>query len=89
MLQAMLEGVTLGTLTQEVQKPAAGYLAFFTVALFLIGIGLLPHRHSAHVATHRHELTPYESPSLECVHVSPRSPLRHTAEPCHSLAAAA
>src|SRR5205823_8384531 len=36
-LQAMLEGVTLGTVTQEVQKPAAGYLAFFTVALFLVG----------------------------------------------------
>ena len=29
------------------------------------------------------------SPSLECAHVSPLSPLRQTAEPCHSLAAAA
>ena len=29
------------------------------------------------------------SPSLECVHVSPLSALRQTAEPCHSLAAAA
>ena len=28
-------------------------------------------------------------PSLECVQVSPRSALRQTAEPCHSLAAAA
>src|SRR5919204_1788646 len=31
----------------------------------------------------------YSKPSLESVHVSPRSPLRQTAEPCHSLAAAA
>src|SRR5581483_4062938 len=31
----------------------------------------------------------YAKPSLESVHVSPRSLLRQTAEPCHSLAAAA
>ena len=31
----------------------------------------------------------YARPSLESVHVSPRSGLRQTAEPCHSLAAAA
>ena len=31
----------------------------------------------------------YAMPSLECSHVSPRSELRQTAEPCHSLAAAA
>jgi hypothetical protein len=31
----------------------------------------------------------YASPSLECSQVSPRSGLRQTAEPCHSLAAAA
>ena len=31
----------------------------------------------------------YESPSLESSHVSPRSVLRHTPAPCHSLAAAA
>ena len=43
-LQAMLEGITLGSLTQDVLHPAAGYLAFFTVALFLIGVFLLPNR---------------------------------------------
>jgi hypothetical protein len=41
-LQLLFEGVTLGTLTQELQHPAAGYLAFFTIAIFLIGLSLLP-----------------------------------------------
>jgi hypothetical protein len=48
LLQVLLEGVTLGTLTQEVLHPAAGYLAFFTVVLFLIALGLLPGRASAY-----------------------------------------
>jgi hypothetical protein len=43
-LYAMLEGVTLGTLTQPALHPAAGYLAFATVVLFLIGIAMLPAR---------------------------------------------
>jgi hypothetical protein len=42
-LLVLLEGVTLGTLTQDVLNPAAGYLAFFTLALFLAGLGMLPH----------------------------------------------
>jgi hypothetical protein len=46
-LQAMLEGITLGTLTQEPLHPAAGYIAFATLALFLIGIVLLPHQRGA------------------------------------------
>jgi len=33
-LQAMLEGITLGSLTQDVLHPAAGYLACLTVAPF-------------------------------------------------------
>ena len=40
-LQALLEGVTLGTLTQEPLGPATGYLAFFTLLLFIIGVGFL------------------------------------------------
>ena len=43
-LLTLLEGVTLGTLTQEVTGPATGYLAFFTLVLFLIGLALLPRR---------------------------------------------
>jgi hypothetical protein len=43
-LQAMLEGITLGSLTQQVPHPATAYLAFFTVALFLFGVFQLPFR---------------------------------------------
>jgi hypothetical protein len=43
-LLAMLEGVTLGTLTQEVLHPASGYIALFALALFLVGLFLLPFR---------------------------------------------
>ncbi|HKB12544.1 MAG TPA: hypothetical protein VKD69_17905 [Vicinamibacterales bacterium] len=42
-LLAALEGVTLGTLTQEPFAPATGYVGFFTLALFLVGLALLPH----------------------------------------------
>jgi hypothetical protein len=41
-LQVLLEGVTLGTLTQDALHPATGYLAFFTLTLFLVGLGMLP-----------------------------------------------
>lgn len=43
-LQTMLEGITLGTLTQDVLHPATGYIAFVAVALFLGGAFLLPYR---------------------------------------------
>jgi hypothetical protein len=43
-LQILFEGVTLGTVSQEVMHPATGYLAFATLALFLIGLALLPGR---------------------------------------------
>ena len=41
-LQVLLEGVTLGSLTQEVLHPASGYIAFLTLALYLIGLAALP-----------------------------------------------
>ncbi len=41
-LQTMLEGVTLGTLTQPVLHRASGYLAFFTLVLFMVGLAMLP-----------------------------------------------
>jgi hypothetical protein len=44
MLFVLLEGVTLGTLTQPRLHPSAGYLAFVTLLLFLIGLAMLPGR---------------------------------------------
>jgi len=43
-LLALLEGITLGTLTQPLAHPAAGYVAFFTLIMFLTGLALLPKR---------------------------------------------
>jgi hypothetical protein len=43
-LLAMLEGLTLGTLTQSVVKPITGYIAFAVLVLFLTGLALLPGR---------------------------------------------
>ena len=43
-LLAMVEGITLGTLTQDVLHPASGYIALLALGLFLIGIFLLPFR---------------------------------------------
>lgn len=40
---ALLEGVTQGTLgTQETFAPATGYISFFTLALYVLGLFLLP-----------------------------------------------
>jgi hypothetical protein len=41
MLLVLVEGVTLGTLTQNVFHPATGYVAFATLVLFLVGIAML------------------------------------------------
>ncbi len=41
-LMTMLEGVTLGGLTYQSPAPVTGYVAFFSVLLFLIGVTLLP-----------------------------------------------
>jgi hypothetical protein len=43
-LYVLLEGVTLGTLTQPPLHPIAGYLAFATLTLFLVGLAVLPGR---------------------------------------------
>jgi hypothetical protein len=43
-LLVMLEGLTLGTLTQTAVNSVTGYLAFATLALFLIALALLPSR---------------------------------------------
>ncbi len=43
-VQMLFEGVTLGALTQDGQHPAAGYVAFVTVGMFLVSVWMLPAR---------------------------------------------
>ncbi len=42
LIQVLFEGVTLGALTQDVQHPATGYLAFVVIVMFLVAVALLP-----------------------------------------------
>jgi hypothetical protein len=39
---ALLQGVSLGTLDTPTFAPASGYISFFTLALFVTGLFLLP-----------------------------------------------
>jgi hypothetical protein len=50
LLQVLFEGVTLGTITQDVHHPSAGYVAFLTIALLLIALSLLPSRARSELA---------------------------------------
>jgi hypothetical protein len=43
-LVGLLDGATLGALIQAVPNPITAYIALLAVALFLVGILLLPHR---------------------------------------------
>jgi hypothetical protein len=43
-LVALFDAGTFGTMSQEAQHPASGYLAFLAAALFLIGVATLPTR---------------------------------------------
>jgi hypothetical protein len=43
-LQVLLEGLTLGALSQDVYRPVTGYVAFLTLTLFVAGLALLPSR---------------------------------------------
>ena len=42
MLRALLSGATLGGITYEPNAPATGYVAFFTIGLYVVGLLLLP-----------------------------------------------
>jgi hypothetical protein len=44
LIQVLFEGVTLGSVTQDVVHPVSGYVAFFTLLLYLFGLVLLPGR---------------------------------------------
>ena len=53
-LRVLFEGVTLGTVTQDVIHPATGYIAFCTLMLYLFGLVMLPaHRTDASTAITR------------------------------------
>ncbi len=41
-LVALFDAATFGSVAQEPQSPGAGYLAFFTAGLFLVGVAALP-----------------------------------------------
>lgn len=41
-LVALLQGITLGTLSQRPLHPPTGYLAFGTIVLFLVALAMLP-----------------------------------------------
>jgi hypothetical protein len=41
-LVALFDAATFGTIAQEPQSPAAGYIAFFAIVLFLAGVSTLP-----------------------------------------------
>ena len=43
-LLALFDAATFGGIAQESQAPAAGYIAFFTVAAYLVAVVLLPRR---------------------------------------------
>jgi hypothetical protein len=43
-VQMLFDGITFGAVTQELHHPAAGYVAFATVLLFLVLVGMLPAR---------------------------------------------
>ena len=43
-IQMLFEGLTLGAVTQDVLHPVSGYIAFFTLMLYLFGLVLLPAR---------------------------------------------
>lgn len=44
-LVALFDAATFGSITQDPQPPSAGYLAFFTIAMYLVAVALLPHPH--------------------------------------------
>ncbi len=67
-MQILLEGVTLGALAQELHHPAAGYIAFATLAMFLVTLWMLPARRAI-------ELLPAATRS------SPASLARRTSDP--------
>jgi hypothetical protein len=64
-LLAMMEGVTLGMLSQGVMHPASGYIALFALGLFLIGVFLLPSREPPQTTALQAINDPLAQPSIQ------------------------
>jgi hypothetical protein len=62
-VMALFEGITLGTLAFVRPSPATGYIAFGTLALFLIGVAWLPRPHHAPHHPEFRERLPADGPS--------------------------
>ena len=43
-LQALVDGLTFGSLSQPIERPAAGYVVFTMLSVYLLGLVLLPGR---------------------------------------------
>ena len=56
-LRTLLSGATLGGLTYEPNAPATGYVAFCTLALYVVGLLLLPAAAALPLAPRRSELS--------------------------------
>jgi hypothetical protein len=54
-LLVMLEGLTFGTLSQDLYRPATGYIAFATLTLFVGSLALLPSRPSRALQSARYD----------------------------------
>jgi hypothetical protein len=56
-MQLLFEGLTLGAVSQRPPHPAEGYLAFATLAAYLVGLALLPSAPWQMIRVSRGELT--------------------------------
>jgi hypothetical protein len=58
MLLVLVEGVTLGTLSQRPLHPATGYVAFATLVLYLVSIAMLPSPRGRGELAHQTDIVP-------------------------------
>jgi hypothetical protein len=64
-LVVLVDAASLGGITQERQPPAAGYVAFAAIVLFMIALAILPHPRGS---------SDYESGKLRSLSPEPRVP---------------
>jgi hypothetical protein len=61
LMTALLQGVSVGAIDYQPNAASTGYVGFFTLALFIVGLALLPHHGDHHAATGL-QATPVRSP---------------------------